>query len=377
MRKIRDIAKSLFKSFAKICSLFPLKYIVFESLPDYSDNTRAVFDEMVKRGINNKYMFVWLSSNPNTAISVRGVKCIHNRALQILYIIRSKCLVSCNTFTYSFGNYQKSIYLCHGVPLKSLNGYTAPSGIDYIVGLSEDTNAIQSVELKIAIDKFLTLGYPRNDSLFAKKRTDIDELFEYKYKKIIVWYPTFRQHGTSHIKSATANALPIIHNVENAKRINEIAQNLNVLIVLKPHFSQDTSYIRELELSNIAFIDDMFFQLKGITSYEFVGGCDALVTDYSSIYFDYLLCDKPVAAVWEDIEEYKRNRGFAIDIDFYMKGAYKIYNAEDFISFMIDLANGTDTLSNERAEIRDVAHRFKDPFSTKRVVDFIEKEILK
>ena len=48
------------KSIEKIISIFPLKnIIVFESLPDYSDNTRAVFNEMVKRGLNKEYKLIW------------------------------------------------------------------------------------------------------------------------------------------------------------------------------------------------------------------------------------------------------------------------------------------------------------------------------
>ena len=68
-------------------------------------------------------------------------------------------------------------------------------------------------------------------------------------------------------------------------------------------FRQDISYIQKYALSNICFIDDAFFRRNNITSYEFVGSCDALITDYSSIYFDYLLCGKPAAVIWEDIEE--------------------------------------------------------------------------
>ena len=40
-------------------------WIVFESVPDLSDNTKAVFDEMIKRKLNDKYTFVWWVSDKN------------------------------------------------------------------------------------------------------------------------------------------------------------------------------------------------------------------------------------------------------------------------------------------------------------------------
>lgn len=375
MRNLRAIVKVILKGFARIISLLPLRYIVFESIPDYSDNTRAVFDEMIRRGLKNHYKFIWLCTKSNIVIPIEGVKCVHNRIFQLYYIIRSKCLISCNTFIYSFGHYQKAIYLCHGVPIKTF-GYKAPAGIDYVIGLSAVTNLIQSRELSIDVNKILTLGYPRNDSLYSKSRKEIGQFFDGEFNKIIIWYPTFRQHCSSNIPSATKYSIPIIHNPEDAIQINEIAKAENVLIVLKPHFSQDTSFIKDLSLSNILFIDDRFFLINNITSYELVGACDALITDYSSVYFDYLLCNKPVAAIWEDIDEYRKNRGFAIDVDYYMKGAVKIMNVDDYTLFIRQVANGIDSFSKQREEILDVVHKYKDNKSAKRVVDFIEDKIL-
>lgn len=376
MISLRFLTKRIVACVARILSVIPCRYIVFESLPDYADNTRAVFDEMVRRNLNKKYKFVWLCKKSTTTVPVEGVKCAYGQFYHIFYSIRAKILISCNSFLTSYGNYQKSLYLCHGVPLKSLGGYKAPEGIDYIIGLSEDTNQIQSKELGIELNKFRTLGYPRNDALSHKSHNYTSRLFCDRFEKYIVWYPTFRQHGSSKIASATSHALPIIYNTDVAKKINEFAEKNKVLIILKPHFSQDTSYIQKLNLSNIVLINDQFFIDNNISSYEFVGGCDALITDYSSIYFDYLLLDKPVAAIWEDIDEYRRNRGFAIDVDYYMSGAYKIYDSSDFLAFLKEIVTGIDSMKDSRHNIINLIHYNKDFDSTKRVVDFVENVLL-
>lgn len=371
---IKDLLRKFLPYIARFLSLFQLKYIVFESIPDFSDNARAVFDEMVRRGINERYCFVWLTHKKGSCIRIKNTKCAYNRIKQIYYSMRSRYLISCNTFATRYGDYQKAFFLGHGLPLKSLMGYKAPPGLDYSIGLGKATNHIQAKEANIPEENVLTLGYPRNDSLNKKTGKDIRKILG-DYSKIVVWYPTYRQHCSSTMKVAAVNSLPIIHDVNSAKRLNELASQLNYLIVLKPHFSQDVSYVKNLGLSNILFINDDFFMEHNISSYEFVGACDALVTDYSSIYFDFLLCDKPIIAVWEDKDEYIKNRGFVIDLDYYFAGAYKVYNIEDFMIALQKLEKEGDLFTSKRHELLKVVHDNIDFNSTNRVVDFIEKSL--
>ena len=70
-----------------------------------------------------------------------------------------------------------------------------------------------------------------------------------------------------------------------------------------------------------------------------LAGSDALITDYSSVYYDYTLHDKPIAVVWEDIEDYKRFPGFAVDLSDYLKGAEKIYKIDELCGFVESVAN--------------------------------------
>lgn len=369
--------KIIIRSIAPIFKFIPQNIIIFESIPDFSDNSRSVFDEMIKRGFNLKYKMVWIYCQHMKTSAIPNVLFLtkKQRILTLYYMLRAKCIISCNNYVESWGEYQKALYLTHGVALKSMNVFVAPKHIDYIAGLSEEANRIMSKAIKQPIDKFIETGYPRNDSLM-NTTFSIHNFFNNKYKKIVVWYPTFRQHIGSNKVVGNVQPLPIIHHQEDAVAINDYAKEKNLLIILKPHFSQDLTYMKDVTLSNILFINDDFFVKNKVTSYEFVGSCDALITDYSSIYFDYLLCDKPIAAVWEDIEEYKRNRGFGIDIDFYMSGAYKVYNLNDFLSFITDVTEGIDSLKQERNRINKLINKYNDAFSSKRTVDFIEENCL-
>ena len=50
--------------------------------------------------------------------------------------------------------------------------------------------------------------------------------------------------------------------------------------------------------------------------YVLLRNADALITDYSSAYFDYMLLNRPIAFTVEDIEEYRKKRGFVFDNPF-------------------------------------------------------------
>ena len=140
---------------------------------------------------------------------------------------------------------------------------------------------------------------------------------------------------------------------------------------MKPHFAQDISYITNLNLSNILFINDAFFTKNQISSYEFVGNCDALITDYSSIYYDFMLCDKPIALVWEDIEEYKQNPGFAIGVEKYLDGGEQVYSLDELNLFVKHVAEGKDVLKEQRNAICAMTNHSTDGKNSARVVDFI------
>ena len=373
------IKKQLRKAVSRLIHTFSYKKtVLFESLPDCSDNTKAVFDEMVRRGLHKKYTFIWvLHSDTVPQTKVPGVKyfCIKKSGLvyrwrQLSAYARAKCMLCCNGFLLPVLPDQIAIFLSHGTPIKYVrNFYNIPTQMTYALGASEESSKIIAYQSKYPESQMISLGYPRNDAFYAAPR-DIRSLLKTDCKKVIIWYPTYRQHKNGK-KTAASNTLPIIHDDQSAKRLNEFAMRQDVLLVLKPHFAQNLSYIKNLRLSNIRFIDDSFFLEKAISSYAFVASGDALITDYSSIYFDYTLADKPIAAVWEDIEEYRKDPGFAVDLDRYMKGAEKIYTLEQFEQFIEHVAKGEDVLRQDRQEIRDLFNYASDGRNSARVVDFI------
>lgn len=371
MSKIRDYAKALLKK-------VPRKYILLESIPDVSDNTKAVFDEMLRRKLNEKYKIVWLCKGKVKEYpKVRNVRyCFPNVRWydSIIWdwcLTRTKLAICSNSFLVPTSAGDNLFCLNHGTTIKNISEYyTPPDKLKHFLGASDTSANVIAEQFHIPRKMVTGLGFPRNDE-FALPTLDLHSYFsDRSFKKIIAWYPTFRQSVIGRLTGAT-HALPVIWDERCAEDLNSCARDNEVLIVLKPHFAQDVTKIKTMALSNLVFIDDSFFEQNGIVSYRFLGSCDALLTDYSSIYFDFTLCDKPIGLIWEDYEEYAANPGFAVDMDEAMKGGVKIFTLEDLKAFVQSVGAGEDHLQKERRAIRDKYNYSTDGKNSKRVVEYI------
>ncbi len=382
MNPLKKILKNIKGVCFRILRKMPLRNILlFESVPDLSDNTKAVFDEMLRRGWNKRYRLVWQLGTRAAGKALPQIKnvryCLLDSKRSAYYHQVAKAKICCNRFLCQTREDQLCLYLSHGTSLKHVREYyNIPNGIDYVLTASPQVADLQAWELNFDPSLALPLGFPRNDALTPARPRDIKPLLNTDCRKIIVWYPTFRQHKNG-LKSEASHAIPLLHSAELAASLNEAAKQNDTLLVIKPHFAQDMSYIQELSLSHIRLIDDAFYERNGLSSYEFLAASDALITDYSSVYYDYTLCDKPVAAVWEDIEDYRKAPGLVEDYAFLMKGAEKLYTLEDLCAFVSRVGQGVDHLKKERREIRDYSNYAADGKNSERVVDFIEAKLNK
>ena len=219
------------------------------------------------------------------------------------------------------------------------------------------------------------LGYARNDDLF--NHINVHKYFNnISFDKVIYWLPTYRQNRWGD-RIHSDISMPIIYSRENAERVNEEAKKNSVLIIVKVHPAQDLSKISEFNLSNLVFIKNEFFSGKDLTNYQLLGSSDAMVSDYSSVYYDYLLTDKPIGLCFDDFEEYSKREGFTMNVDEILAGGEKLYNVDDLCNFIKSVAEGKDMLKDKRNEIKNLVHDRVDNNSTSRIVDYLEKKIFK
>lgn len=361
--------------------IFPIKnYIFFESKPDFADNARAVFEEIRTRGYENHKFIWWVNDRKKKTLpKIKNVvfvdkKSFFNRLIFNYYNIRAKTIIYCNLSITKYWDEQKMIYLGHGSPLKSVGGnhYVQSSKLNFAIAESQMFADRFKFEEEGTNCKIIPLGYARTDVLCKKPELSLENLFNKKYNKVIVWYPTFRQniYGANDLRDY--EALPLLNERKDAVKLQQQLKEKNVLLVLKPHFSQDVAYIKDWGLDNLVIINDEFYVKNNTTSYEFIAACDALISDYSSVYYDFLLCDKPIGVIWNDIERYSQKPGFSLDPNEIMAGAEKIYTLEEFCSFINSVASNIDSLKDIRNQIKNLVHFSTDGKCAKRVVDFFE-----
>ncbi|WP_062108591.1 CDP-glycerol glycerophosphotransferase family protein [Bacillus niameyensis] len=188
-------------------------------------------------------------------------------------------------------------------------------------------------------EKIYPLGVPRTDYFYSKDvianlRADFFAAFpELKGKKILLYAPTFR--GKSHYQDEFE--LPFDVN----KMAEQLGENYALLIHLHPYMQAT-----DLKLGANRFavhIKDAF------VIEELLAVSDLLITDYSTVFFDYSLLGRPIIFYPYDLEDYIRSR------DFY-------YSYEDLIPG--PMVTDTDSL----------IHLIKErAYSTKEVSEFRER----
>ncbi|MCR5761477.1 MAG: CDP-glycerol glycerophosphotransferase family protein [Sphaerochaetaceae bacterium] len=377
--------KESVKNITKKISVPLRKVILLESNPELTGNTFAVYQEMIKRGINKKYKIIWRVSDQNKYKDYpeKNVffcdyepKGFLKKLRWSLCKLTSKALIFENRFFYKTWRNQFTFNLTHGMPLKDSKDYEAGDTCDYLLSSGSALDDINSEDSGVPRERIISLGYPRADVLGhrsgANRILNIDG-----YKKVIVWMPTFRNHelGVHSDGKQYPSGVPFVESDENYKKICDALKKSETCLLVKLHPVQNSEKLLEnKDCPNLIFMKDSDLIKTGVGVYELLADSDALLTDYSSVYYDYLLTGHQIGLVIEDIEEYRANRGFAVDYESTIKGTY-IRTIDELIKFIEDVATDNDVSFKEREWARLKWCDYRDFKSTERVTDFIMEHL--
>lgn len=305
------------------------------------------------------------------------------------------CKILITTHTNNLGFFDNDrdriyIQLWHGPPMKGVgrldntipkerkNAHVKWEKFDKITSYSNFYTTLLSACFTGDISKFEITGAPRNDYLFTSNgKEKLSELIsvDITNKKIIYYMPTFR-FNKYHTFISGNRSWTNIFGFEsfNLEEFDNFLKDNNILLVLKMH-PYEEQYVKELllnfETKNIAlYLEDTS---KGIDFYETLNACDLLITDYSSVFYDYLLLDRPIIFTPVDLKEYEENAGFLYGpYDLWTPGD-KAYNQTELQEYIISNLLNTEKYKHERERIKRVFHEFYDQHSTQRVWKLIEK----
>ena len=174
------------------------------------------------------------------------------------------------------------------------------------------------------------LGYPRNDVLFNREL--VFENFEKKfsldkYKKIILYCPTYRDEP-SRKRPFSRTFLD---------KLNDYLEKNNYILLTKFHVDEKIPDLVE-NRSRIKNVTSEVEDLQDLIIYS-----DLLITDYSSLVFDYVLIDKPIIFYPYDYDEYFQHRGTVYDYYNEFPGPFA-KNEED----VLDLIQNADNFFTQQ-----------------------------
>ena len=367
-------------------NIYKKNIILLESSPVMSDNTLYVYKELIKRKINEKYKLVWITNTDNKEIKKireKNVYFLNRNKKKLRYkftMLRAKYIIDCNEYLGKYNKNQIRIYLGHGMLLKLPYNYGKNAGnIDGCVSTSKFFE--KALKKVYVTDNIIVTGLPRNDALKDHNNVLFDEV---EREKTIIWMPTYRNHKIINIfnQEAIKNAkevltnihypfgVPCIKNEKELQNLNDMLKENKMLLILKLHPAENLTNIKEENFSNIKILKNEMIPF-GKTIYDYLGNVDALITDYSSIYYDFLLTKKPIGLTIPDLEEYSKHLELISDnYKDVIKGEY-IYNYNDLIKFFKNVKDGIDPMHDERMKALDMFHQYKDFNSSARVVNYM------
>ena len=312
----------------------------------YTCSPKAIYEYMVDKKKYKDYKFIWffndvkkyefLNQNTNTMVVLNKSRLFRR------YMQTAKYWV----FNYKIADYIKpkkeQVFLqCwHGTPLKRLG--CDLKHYDNLLNTPEEMKKRYKVEVekisyfispsRYATEKFTSAwnlkevgkeniiiekGYPRNDYLYNYTRDDVVEIKQaifgsnyeqYKNKKIILYAPTYRanQHksGVGYIYKEEVDF----------SKMREILGK-DYVILFRPHYFIANVFDFEKYrgfVYDVSKVDDIN-ELYVIS--------DMLITDYSSVFFDYANLKRPIIFYMYDLEHYRdKSNGFYIDVETELPG---------------------------------------------------------
>ena len=300
------------------------KIILFESGNgrNYSGNPRYIYEEILNQGLNDEFKCVWSLIDTDIKIPGNPVKVRRSYFKFLYYTLRSGAWIFDARHLYYLRKNKKAKYVqtWHGTPLKKLAldmEYMDMNGSQDIERYHQEfrdnsllwqylisQNPFSSEIFRSAFDfkgEMLEIGYPRNDILINRNNAeDIDEIkgrFNIpKDKKIILYAPTWRDnqyHDNNEYKFATEMDFDKMH--------KELGDEYTLIVKFHYLVKENIDWSR---YDNFVIECDAEWDIQELYLIS-----DMMITDYSSVMFDYSILKRPMIFFAYDLDNYKNKNG--------------------------------------------------------------------
>ena len=221
-------------------------------------------------------------------------------------------------------------------------------------------------------DHFIDTGYPRNDVIVNPEKYQnalinsdvetINKVAEMRKNgiKSLLYAPTFRDTGGDGISDG----------ILDLEKLNQFALDNGFVFVFKLHpLPQYKSISGDFE--RIIWYDNV----KDV--YPFLPEVDGMISDYSSIYMDYILLNRPIFFLLYDREKYEtKDRELHTFFNDFLVGSIST-NQQKLEQDLIYSFTTNDGFSEERTKIIEKSYLNTDDNSSQRIFNFIQEHYLR
>ena len=329
-----------------------------------NDNSKVICDYLLENAYDKKYKII-SGSDPIKDSKYRNVKFSGKIESLFTYMVSGHVLYSMGKIPIKPTKHQYVINMWHGAPTKLAGkNRSKDSGEEffftYVCATSEFYKRIMAKTFGCPLQNVVINGDPKADKLFIPKKVK-----DYKY---VIWTPTFRQSSfLGHNDSSLAELLPLIKK-EEWDELDEILDTNAVRMLVKLHPMQDTKGFKKRVFRNLKIYSDSAFQNEGMDIFEELSQADALISDYSSVYLNYLLLNRPIAFALPDIEEYAKTRGLVFDNPYDFMPGPKCKSKEDLYKFITEISKGIDNYEQERLRVDSIVNKYHDGKNCERLL---------
>lgn len=357
IKKVKNIGKSILsKDFSYINNLYYLKVFKTEEI----DDKKILIEPQQGRTINGNMFYILKEISQNSEYSKYSIYVVikqqamdtANKILEknkitnvkiVQYLSKEYCkllatakyLITDTSFLPFFVKREEQVILntWHGTPLKCMGkanktDYHSIGNVqknflisDYLLYPNEYTmkHMINDYMLEnICNANVILTGYPRNTVFLDEtSRNNIREELKLTNKEILMYMPTWREGKTPE------------ETIQNQKRISKNLEKIDNLLK-----ENQILYVNLHPLDKKGVNFNMFKNIKQFPkeyeTYQFLSIADCLITDYSSVFFDFAITKRKIVLFCYDEEEYLKQRG--LYFDFNKLPFTKVNTAEDLIN---------------------------------------------
>lgn len=292
-----------------------------------TDSPYAIFLGLNAHETFSNYQHIWVVDHPDTLVFYQekfkvfqNVSFVIKESNEYLKALtESKFLINNATFPAYFTKKPEQVYIntWHGTPLKHM-GFDVKNNLkgsqntmknflasDYMISPNAHTTNIFKHAFKLDglySGEILEIGYPRIDltinTTANEAREYLAEHLNLKKNPIILYCPTWRGKNVNDPENSLLNVF------EEIKLLNQKLPH-QVLVKVHPFVYSKAKEMPELKPYLVPdFLD----------TNQLMPAVDLMITDYSSIFFDFLVTDKPIVFYVPDLDKYQNERGVYIDL---------------------------------------------------------------